>query len=176
MRSKLVDPELWEGTKYISWPFTLSSPVVRVPRPRGTPESKSFPQQEGETEQALFDRCLAYRNQRGVQLWGDARWQQMLQVQARSVARHRSVTQSPYNGVYLEERQGRAPVWVACWYELVPGGKRKRRYQSFSFGTERAKYTTSNEALAAAIGRRKEEEAKWYSVLESGPDRRFNRL
>ena len=176
MTTKLTDPRLWKSTKYISWPYTLSSPVVRVPRPTGTPESRSFPQLEGESAQALFNRCLAFRNRRGVELWGKDRWEQMLKVQARSVARHRSDSKSPYNGVYLEEREGRAPVWVACWYELMPGGKRRRRSQSFSFGTERAKYPTSNKAQAAAIERRKEEEAKWYSVLESGPDRRVNPL
>lgn len=109
-----------------------------------------------------FDRCMAYRDKRGVELWGRARWKQMLLVQKRSVAKYRTKSKSPYPGVFLEERKGKAPVWVACWYELLSDGSRRRGSKTFSFGTKRAKYPTSSQALADAIARRKIEEAKWY--------------
>lgn len=154
----------------------MSCPVVRVPRPNGTPESKSFPQHGSESMQALFDRCLAYRDKRGVEVWGKARWKQMLQVQKRSVVRHRSNSQTPYTGVCLEQRKGRAPAWVASWYALLPDGSRRKCSQTFSFGTERAKYSTSSRALAAAIARRKVEEVKWYCTLGPGTGRKANPL
>lgn len=157
--------ELWESAKYISWPHSMSSPVVRVPRPCGTPESKSFPMLAGDSEQALFDRCLAYRDQRGIEIWGETRWRQIVFVAKRSVAKRRSSSQTPRTGVHLENRTGRAPAWVAAWYELMQDGTRRKRSKRFSFGTDRAKYPTSNKALAAAIARRKQEEAKWYCVL-----------
>ena len=78
VRGKLELPQLWESAKYISWPHTHAHPVVRVPRPSGTPESKTIRPLRGEGEFDTFERCEAYRNQRGVALWGERRWAELL--------------------------------------------------------------------------------------------------
>jgi hypothetical protein len=111
-----------------------------------------------------------------IQIWGEFRWAEMLQVQARSVARHRESPAGPQTGVFLYERPGTAPVWVAVWYELLDDGSRRKRSKGFSFGTPRAKFSTSEQAEAAAIERRNLEEARWYSTVGVREQRRVSTL
>ncbi|MBF6615528.1 MAG: hypothetical protein ITG07_02260 [Candidimonas sp.] len=169
-----INRSLWESAKYVSWPYTHNSPIVRVPQPSGTPESRSMAPRPGETEDALFARCIEYRNARGVKVWGERRWAEMLQVQARSVARHREAPAGPQTGVYHYERPNTAPVWVAAWYELLADGTRRKRSKTFSYGTPRARYSTSEQAEAAAIERRNLEEARWYSTAGVREKRRVS--
>lgn len=175
MRS-LRKQSYWDTTKYLSWPWSLNSPVVRTPTPTGTPESCSFPARPGETEDELYTRCLHYRDVRGLKIWGAARWEEMLRVKARSVARHRKKQTGPINGVTLSCLPNRAPAWVAQWYELQPDGKRKKRKKQYSFGTEKAQYGTSKQAMAAAIEKRLEKEKRWYTVSGKNDDRKVSKL
>jgi len=171
-----INRSLWESAKYISWPFCSKCPIVRVPRPSGRPEPRSMPALPGETNQVHFARCVKHRDRRGIQIWGEFRWAEMLQVQARSVARHRESPAGPQTGVFLYERPGTAPVWVAVWYELLDDGSRRKRSKGFSFGTPRAKFSTSEQAEAAAIERRNLEEARWYSTVGVREQRRVSTL
>jgi hypothetical protein len=136
--------------------------MVRVPLPSGKPETKSIPRLASEYD--TFERCLAYRDQRGREVWGARRWKELLLVDARSVARHREQPAGPITGVYHYERPTGTTLWVAAWYELMPDGSRKKRSAQFSYGTFRTRYATSEEAMQAAIKRRQEEEVRWYCV------------
>ena len=171
-----VNRALWDSAKYVSWPFTHANPIVRVPRPSGTPESHSIAPRPGETEKALFARCIAYRNARGIQIWGARRWAEMLHVQARSVARHRETPAGPQTGVHHYQRPDSAPSWIATWYELIADGTRRKRSKGYSYGTPRAQYPTSELAKAAAIERRNLEEARWYSTTGVREKRRVSPL
>ena len=172
MRNALSLPQLWESTKYVSWPKSHSNPMVRVPRPLGKPETKSIPRLASEYD--TFERCLAYRDQRGREIWGERRWKELLRVEARSVARHRERPAGPITGVYHYERPTGTTLWVAAWYELMPDGSRKKRSAQFSYGTSRTRYATSEEAMQAAIKRRQEEETRWYCVVGKRDQRRVN--
>lgn len=77
-------------------------PMVRVPRPLGKPETKLIPRLANEYD--TFERCLAYRDQRGREIWGSRCWKELLRVEARSVARHRERPAGPITGVYHYER------------------------------------------------------------------------
>lgn len=167
---------LWESAKYISWPFSLANPIVRVPRASGTPESKTIARLPGETEESLFLRCLQYRDERGIAIWGARRWAELLQVQARSVARHRKRPAGPQTGVYHYARSNSAPSWIASWYELQTDGTRRVRRKVYSYGTPRAAFRTSEQAEAAALKRRNLEEARWYCVGGIGKQRQVNPL
>ena len=126
--------------------------MVRVPRPSGKPETKSIPRLASEYD--TFERCLAYRDQRGREIWGERRWKELLRVEARSVARHRERPAGPITGVYHYERPTGTTLWVAAWYELMPDGSRKKRSAQCSYGTSRTRYAISDEAMQAAIKRR----------------------
>lgn len=167
---------LWESEKYISWPHSLPHPIVRVPTPAGTPESKSMAMRPGESEELLFSRCLQYRNERGIEVWGPGRWSELLAVQARSVARHRAIPAGPKTGVFHYARPGSAPVWIATWYEMNSDGTRRKRSKGYSYGTPKAQFDSSEKAKAEAIKRRDREEARWYSTTGVGTERTPNPL
>ncbi|RNF58481.1 hypothetical protein EFK68_03645 [Pseudomonas aeruginosa] len=171
-----VNIALWDSEKYVSWPFSHAHPIVRVPTPSGTPESKTIPMLPGESEESALARCLQYRNERGVQVWGSSRWAELLNVQARSVARHRAKPAGPQTGVFHYEKPGSAPAWIATWYELMPDGKRRKRSKGYSYGTPRALYDSSEKAKSAAIERRNREETRWYCTTGAGTDRTPNPL
>lgn len=166
-------PDLWKSEKFISWPYTQANPIVRVPRARATPESKSFKQCEDERE--TFRRCLEYRNQRGVEIWGAARWAEILKSDARSASRERSSPASAQNGVTHQER-GAWRGWVAAWYERLPDGSTRRKSASFGYGGSRTRYASSAEAFLAACQKRKEMQDRWYSAIGKGSERKVSRL
>lgn len=174
-RGRLQLPQLWESAKYINWPHTHGHPIVRVPRPSGLPESCTIRRQPGEAEYDLFDRCEAYRDKRGPEIWGERRWRQLIGVTKRSVAKHREGPAGPITGVNHSERPGWASAWVAHWYERLPDGSTRRRARAYSYGTPNAAYATSEEAMAAAAEKREKEERRWYSTLGKGEDRQANR-
>jgi len=171
-----VNLDLWESAKYVSWPFSHENPIVRIPRPTGRPESVSIARRPGETEESTFTRCVQYRDKRGVEVWGEGRWAELLKVQARSVARHRKQPAGPKTGVYHCERKNSAPVWIASWYELQADGTRRKRSKGYSYGTPKARFSTSEQAESAAIKRRELEEARWYSTVGVGEQRLANPL
>ncbi len=171
-----TDLKLWQSEKYVSWPYSLPNPVVRVPRPSGIPELKAIQPRPDETEESTFSRCVAYRDKRGVEVWGESRWAELLKVQARSVARHRERPAGPQTGVTHYQRRNSAPVWIASWYELQADGTRRKRSIEYSYGTSRAKYQSSDQAEAAAIDRRNLEETRWYCTGGIGDQRHANPL
>ncbi len=138
LRAKLSLPQLWESAKYVSWPLSHANPIVRVPRPSGRPESKTISRLPNEYD--TFEYCIAYRDQRGVEVWGKKRWRELLLVEARSVARHHRRPAGPITGVYHYERPTGSTVWIAAWYELKADGSRKKRSTQFSYGTEISRY------------------------------------
>ena len=153
--------------------------MVRIPLPGGGYITRSVTPCASETQ--TLEACKRRRDAIAVPIWGVGRWRQMLAVPARSAARPRKHSASGCNGVYLEKRQGRAPAWVAVWYEpenrdaavaeSQTHGKRKprrRRVARFSFGTPLARFSTSATAYEAAVERRREEEMRWYSSLGDG--------
>lgn len=174
MRGKLQLPQLWEVTKYVSWPHSHDNPIVRVPRPSGLPESKSIKRLAHEYD--TFEACIDYRDRRGVEIWGEWRWEELLLVPKRSVAKHRDIPAGPITGVNHFDCPGRAPVWAALWYELQPDGSRKRRSKHFSYGTQNARYRTSEQAMEAAIELREAMESRWYCVRGVREDREVSRL
>ena len=176
MRGKLVQPQLWESTKYISWPHTHDQPIVRIPRPSGTPESKTVRRKPGEQERELFDRCVSYRDQRGPEVWGEKRWHELLNVPRRSVAKHRRQQVGPMTGVFPYERPSGTTEWIATWYEQRADGTRRKRSKQYSYGTPSSRYSTSQQAKAAAIQKRQKEEARWYTTSGHGERRQANRL
>lgn len=163
----------WARTKYVYWPPSQPDPVVRVPTPNGEHESLSFSALG--SERAVFERCLAYRDQRGVALWGQSRWEELLKVDRRSVARHRKSREGPMTGVNHMERKG-SLGWAATWYELREDGTRRKRRKCFSYGGPFSQFSKSDDAMHAAMERREAEERRWYSVLGEGDDRRVSRL
>ncbi|MDN3525292.1 hypothetical protein QWY79_08405 [Halomonas sabkhae] len=173
MRETLELPQLWENTKYVSWPHSHDNPVVRIPRPSGQPESRSIARQPSEYD--TFLRCLEYRDQRGPEIWGEQRWEELLHVPKRSVAKHRLLPAGPITGVFHYERPNGTTVWIATWYERRPNGRSHKRSLHFSYGTPKSRYATSEQAEAAAIEKRQQEEARWYSTLGAGETRIANR-
>lgn len=174
MRVQLQLPQLWDSTKYVSWPRTLAHPVVRVPRPSGTPLSRSIPWQV--TEYDTFVACVDYRDRVGPEIWGERRWMELLNVRKRSVAKHRASPAGPITGVNHYAAPGRAPVWIALWYELQGDGTRKKCSNHFSYGTTSACFSTSEQAMQAAIAHRQAMEARWYSTLGIGEGREASKL
>lgn len=173
MRDKLQLPQLWENTKYVSWPHSHDNPVVRIPRPSGQPESRSIASQPSEYD--TFLRCLEYRDQRGPEIWGEQRWADLLHVTKRSVAKHRTTPSGPITGVFHYERPNGTTVWIATWYERRQDGRSHKHSQHFSYGTLKSRFATSEQAEAAAIEKRQQEEARWYSTLGVGETRIANR-
>ncbi len=168
------DP-LWETEKFVSWPYSLANPVVRLPTPSGRPTSKSIRPLPGEHAAALFARCLAYRDKEGVRIWGEKRWLELLRVCARSVARHREQPAGQVTGVKHYIHNG-TRLWRAGWYELRPDGRRVKRTKDFSYGKPTSQFMSSEAAKQAAIDRRMIEEARWYSTLGKGEDRVASKL
>ncbi|CBV43963.1 hypothetical protein [Halomonas elongata] len=173
MRDKLQLPQLWERTKYVSWPPSHTNPLVRIPRPAGGYECRSIPRQHD--EYVTFQRCLEYREQRGLEIWGLRRWAELCSVPKRSVAKHRAKTAGPITGVFHYERPEGTTVWIATWYERQPDGHTRKRSQGFSYGTPKSQFATSEQAEAAAIEKRQQEESRWYSTLGVGETRIVNR-
>ena len=167
---------LWDSEKYVSWPFSVKHPTVRIPTPSGTPESKAIPLLPGESEESAHARCMQYGNERGIEIWGTSRWAELLAVAARSVARHRAKPAGPLTGVYHFDRPNGASVWIATWYELMPDGSRRKRSKGHSYGTPLAQFDSSEAAKDAAVERRKKEEARWYCTTGVGSNRTPNPL
>lgn len=163
-RNKLQHPEKWKTTKYITWPPSWKTPMVRVPEKDGGYRSFSVKPRKGETEIALLARCRLLRDSVGIPIWGEEKWWNILRFPARSSTKPKRGSKTPYNGVSLVERPGWASYYAASWYEVDPShdptkesqthGKRvsrKKRRKTFSFGTKNAKYDSSEAALQAAI-------------------------
>tara|TARA_R110002124_G_scaffold128157_20_gene288746 strand:- start:5509 stop:6036 length:528 start_codon:yes stop_codon:yes gene_type:complete len=174
--SNKIDIELWSSAKYVSWPNSHGSPIVRVPTPSGQPESKSFARLDGETERDHFVRCIRYRDKRGVKIWGRKRWDEMCNVKHRSVAKHRTKPAGPITGVFHYVRPGGSHVWVATWYEKLKDESRRKRTKQYSYGKARSQFATSEQAEAAAIDKRLKEERRWYSTLGVGKRRKASHL
>jgi hypothetical protein len=164
---RLQLPQLWTNTKYVAWHTDHLNPLVRVPRPGQRPESKTIQRLDGESEYDLYERCLAYRDQRGVEIWGKVAWETFLKVPARSVARQTEPSAGPVLGVRHYTR-GELGVWVVCWHERQPDGTRRQRSRHLSYGTPNARHATSDEALAEAIEIRTGKEQEWYSTPSTG--------
>lgn len=162
MRDPLKYPALWERTKYVSWPPTQGNPTVRIPHPAGKTVSKSVPRTGNEKE--TLERCVAQRDEAGQALWGERRWAEMLRLSTRPVAKPRKKMAGPMTGVNHYERKGFANIWVATWYERAPDGSPRRRSKQFSYGSENAQFSTSEQAMQAAIKKREEESARWYGA------------
>ncbi|WP_224418727.1 MULTISPECIES: hypothetical protein [unclassified Modicisalibacter] len=128
-------------------------------------------------EYATWEACIAYRDRRGPELWGERRWAEILSAASRrSVARHRAQPAGPITGVYPYERPNGTTVWIATWYELLPDGSRRKRGKQYSYGTPHSRFATSEQAMAAAIEKRQQEEARWYSTTGAGEHREVSRL
>lgn len=167
--------QLWESAKYLQWPSSHAKPSVRIPLPSGSFHTVSVTPREDEL--ATFEACTTLRDQLGTTFWGKHRWEEILHVRTRSVAKHRQQRKGPMTGVHHEEprQRGHAAKWVATWYEPAPGGTRRKRSRPFSYGTPNAAYATSEAAMQAAIRRRQDEERHWYSVLGEPGQRQANR-
>lgn len=174
MRGPLLLPESWKSTKYVSWPRSHSNPIVRIPRPVGEPESRTVQRLLSEFD--TLKRCIDYRNTRGIEIWGEKRWAELLKVAARSVAKHRDVPSGPLTGVNHFERPNGTTLWVANWYELLPDGARKKKSKQYSYGTPLSKFATSEQAMNAAVEKRLLEESRWYSVRGVRNKRKVSKL
>lgn len=172
-RPPLTNKEAWDRTKHVSWPPSWSKPLIRVPLPSGKYISKSIAPLEDVNETLRI--CILERDRIAVQIWGELRWREMLAVPKRSVAKHRKNRTTPRIGVFHSERSGRAPCWIAVWYELDRQAAydglsnrrpRRRRSKTFSYGTSNARYSTSASAYAAAWELRERMERRWYSVVD----------
>lgn len=78
-------------------------------------------------------------------------------------------------GVYHYERPSGSTAWIAAWYELTADGSRKKRSAQFTYGTGISRYASSDDAMLAAIGKRKEEEERCYCVLGEREERYVNK-
>lgn len=165
--------ELWESEKFISWPYTHANPIVRVPRAAVTPESKSI--QRCADERETFRQCLEYRNRRGIEIWGEARWAEILRADARSVSRERARPASPQNGVRYQEK-GAWRGWVASWYERMGDGSTRKRSACFGFGGPKTRFASSADAFLAASAKRRVMQERWYSATGKGSARKLCRL
>ena len=161
------------SAKYMAWCEGHVSPIVRVPRPKGGVESKSISRNENECEYDLFERCIEYRDRRGVEVWGKLRWTKILEEPIRTVARQQAKQAGPELGVRHYTRNGTS-AWAVYWMERLPNGTKKQRSKHFSYGSSHSRFRTSAEAQAAAIQVRKEKERIWYSTIGTGADRRPN--
>ncbi|MCZ0928689.1 hypothetical protein L0636_13430 [Halomonas janggokensis] len=90
------------------------------------------------------------------------------------MAKHRQRPAGPVTGVYHYERPSGSTAWIAAWYELTADGSRKKRSAQFTYGTGISRYASSDDAMQAAIAKRKEEEARWYCVLGERDKRQVN--
>lgn len=174
MRGKLLLPQLWENTKYVSWPHSHDNPIVRIPRPSGKPESKTIPRVFNEYD--TFERCIDYRDRRGPEIWGEGRWAEILNVVTRSVAKHRVQPAGPITGVNHYMRPNGTTVWIASWYVLLPDGTRGKKSKQYSYGIPLSRFATSEQAMQAANEKRKLEEARWYSTVGVREQREVSRL
>lgn len=166
-RPKLQLPELWRSAKYVQWPSSYPSPVVRVPFPDGSHDFRRITPLPSESEYDTFLRCIEYRDARGIEQWGEQPWMEVITVGRRSVVKHRAVTDAPVTGVCHSVHPRGTRMWVAVWSELHRDGIRYRRTKTFSYGTPRSQYSDSEQAKAAAIARRQKEEVLWYSERDS---------
>jgi len=177
--------EAWAATKHVSWPASWAKPMIRVPLPSGRYVTKSLTPMP--TERETLAACIEERDRIGMAIWGAKRWREMMAVPKRSVAKHRRERVTPRTGVQLDERPGRAPCWVASWYEPENGGvtlpdqpgkvasaPRRKRSKSFSFGTPHARFSSSEAAFAEAVSLREAMERRWYSVVAPLEESRVN--
>lgn len=150
--------------------------MIRVPLPSGDYITRSVAPVEDEL--STIQKCKEVRDALAIPLWGEEAWRKMLSVPARSTTKLRASSKSPYNGVELNERPGKAARYVVTWYELdIPDGitiesqthgkrlPRKKKVRTFSFGTERARYSSQEEALLEAIAWAKKVQSEHYSVV-----------
>lgn len=161
--SKARLPQLWEGAKYISWNVDHVNPIVRVPRRQGGIEPKTITRFDHECEYDLFLRCVEYRDIRGRQIWGQQRWEQIIEMPIRIVARQPDSQAGPELGVRHYTRNG-VGVWAVYWNERLHDGATIQRSMHFSYGGGYSRYDSSDDAKEAAIAVRKEKEALWYST------------
>lgn len=179
MTRKLRYPEKWKVTKFISWPPSWDTPMVRVPDKSGGYSAFSVRPYANEDEHNLLERCRKLRDGIGIPIWGEEKWWNILRFPARSSTKPRKGTRSPYNGVSLIERPNSAPYYSASWYEVDPEqdpisesqthGKRvprKKRRKTFSFGTPNARFSTEEEALRSAIAFIKAKQDEVYVLTE----------
>ncbi len=175
-RKELKHPDTWKYTKYVSWPASWPKPMIRVPLPSGDYITRSVAPVDDEL--STIQKCKEVRDALAIPIWGEAAWRKMLSVPARSTTRPRANSTSPYNGVVLIERPGHAAYYAVAWYELeIPDGvtiesqthgkrlPRKKRVRTFSFGTERARFSKQEEALLEAIAWAKKVQSEHYSVV-----------
>lgn len=175
MKRKLQHPEEWKTTKFVTWPPSWETPMVRVPEKDGGYRSFSVRPYENEPELHLLERCRKLRDGIGIPVWGEEKWWNILRFPARSSAKPRGNPSTPHNGVSLVARPNAAPYYSASWYEADPEqdptkesqthGKRvprKKRRKSFSFGTPNAKFHTEEEALRAAIAFIQDKQSEVY--------------
>jgi hypothetical protein len=177
--------EAWAAAKHVSWPASWAKTMIRVPLPSGRYVTKSLPPRL--TERETLAACIAERDRIGVAIWGAKRWREMMAVSKRSVVKHRQDRPTPRTGVQLDDRPGRAPCWVASWYEPESGGvtlpdqpgkraatPRRKRSKSFSFGSPHARFSSSEAAYAEAVALREAMERRWYSVVAPLEESRVN--
>ena len=180
---KLKHAEVWKNTKFVSWPASWVKPMIRVPLPSGKYITRSVEPLPKELD--TIERCKDFRDQLAIPIWGVKRWREILSVPARSVTRPRKESNTPYNGVQLIQRVGKADYYEVCWYELdqrfgvgeesQTHGKRlprRRRTKKFSFGTPNARYYSQELALQEAIAWAQEKQRAVYCVCHEG-DRHF---
>lgn len=177
-RSELHHPQMWKQTKYVSWPASWQNPMVRIPLPSGKYITRSvIPEND---ELTTLSKCKQKRDAIAIPIWGEEAWHRILSVPSRSTTKPRKNPKTPYNGVMLIERPGRAPHYIVSWYELnisdecfvesQTHGKRlprRLKTKAFSYGTERAKFSRQEEALKEAIDWAKKMQSKNYSVIHS---------
>tara|TARA_R110002051_G_scaffold309855_5_gene382729 strand:+ start:1246 stop:1743 length:498 start_codon:yes stop_codon:yes gene_type:complete len=152
--------------------------MVRIPLPSGKYITRSVTP-EGD-ELSTIAKCKEVRDALAIPIWGKEEWHKILSVPARSTTRPRVNPTTPYNGVVLKERPGKASRYEVAWYELdIPDGSviesqthgkrvpRKKKVKTFSFGTDKARFTRQEDALSAAIALAKTVQAQHYSVIHS---------
>lgn len=175
---KLEHPSAWKCTKYVSWPPSWPTPLIRIPQKDGSYISRSITMKVDESELDLLARCRSLRDALALPIWGAEKWEQILRVPKRSVSKIHKGSKTPYNGVQLIEHSRWASYYIAAWYEfdgpdtmLIEAQSegrqmpRRKRSKTFSFGTTTARFSSQEAALAAAIEFIKEKQAESYVVV-----------
>ncbi len=72
----LNDLDAWSSTKYVSWPESHANPFIRIPLPSGRFLVRSIPRTTDEKE--TLANCIKTRDRIGVRMWGQSRWNDML--------------------------------------------------------------------------------------------------
>lgn len=178
MAREFKHPNAWKHAKYVSWPPSWATPLIRVPLRDGRYISRSITMREGECEIELLARCRALRDAIAIPIWGAAKWNQILRVPKRSVTKLREDSKTPYNGIQLIEQSPWASYYSASWYEFDGPEKmlaeaqsvghrmpRRKRTKTFSFGTPHARFPSDEAALAAAIEFIKQKQQEQYVVV-----------